>query len=165
MIATRRWLLLCLAIMLGSVPGCFGLGNRFPKDPSITPVGGIVTLDGVPADKMRVTACKVEYWDEIVSGKLRRGFSATTDAKGAFVFTTTYAKDGLAPGDYKIYISWLEPGALMMLDEGGELEPSLVSPNYMDFYEKYKPGGPGNVDLKVEARKPQTNLKFDLTSK
>lgn len=161
-----------------------GCGSNKTKSPNYTgpgaasvpgsvPIKGIVTLDGVPTANIRVTLePKAELEAALAKGNFGSGANGVTDEKGQFEITFRRKGDGVVPGEYSVFFQWTPPGSAAVFEEmssrGPQLSPELAAQlpgNLLDFYEKYKAGGPGMLTLKVEEGKPQTDVKFDLTTK
>jgi hypothetical protein len=77
-----------LVILLAALPGCGGAG--------ITPVQGLVTLEGTP-----VTGATVLFMPDGSEGRPATGF---TTPDGTFRLTTYKTDDGAAPGQYRVVI-------------------------------------------------------------
>jgi hypothetical protein len=79
-----------------------GLGCQDPHRP--VPVGGVVTLDGVP-----VAGAMVSFIREGGDGKEGRMAYGNTDANGRFRLTTLQPDDGALPGTYRVIVTKSEP--------------------------------------------------------
>lgn len=160
-------------IALGSLLtlACLGCGkDRFPRDKSIVPVGGVVTIDGEPTSFVKVvfaTPADVEKF-KAKEHKILPGLSAKTNDKGEFAMTTTHAYDGLAPGDYIVSFEWQPDGVGDEFFLEG-IPPAnimkLYPPKLAAIHKKYSAGKADTIAVKIEPGKPQKDLKFDLVSK
>ena len=157
-----------IVVLAISAAGCSK--ERYPRNPAIVPVAGVVTLDGEPVQYMKVTLVKPELIADFKARKMRvvDGPNGVTNEKGEFAITTTHLNDGIMPGEYKAIFHWLPPGVPEDLFQDGIPAPADLkrfSPKVVPVHQKYSPGGDGIIDVKVEAGKPQKDLKFELTSK
>lgn len=77
-----------------------------PGSPRIktTPVSGVVTVDGKPAEGLEVIGLPDG------TGELKRSVSVNADKDGKFAFTTYEANDGLPKGNYTLTFKWEVPG-------------------------------------------------------
>lgn len=176
---------LCLALMVCIMSGCPGK-TKPPETGSASggpgqksgsdnvPLGGVVTLNGKPAQGIRVYLTTKENAAKSTDAHapfVAVGLGASTDAEGKWKYGTTTQADGVAPGEYVVYFHWL-PRKLMqeiIVDEDQTIPESLqkefkMKPGQAAFYEKYRGGGPGNMKITVEKGKPQTELKWDLAT-
>jgi hypothetical protein len=160
--------LLALGMLVSAGMGAGCGKERFPRDPSMVPIKGVVTIDGDPTQHVKVIFATAEdvkrLRDRLVSfGKS----SGTTNEKGEFAITTTYENDGVLPGDYKVIFEWMPPGVPDDLFEDGVPPASAMKrfpPKLTAIHNKYAAMKPGIMSVKVEEGKPQENLKFELTT-
>ena len=167
---------LCCGALILAASGC---GSKVPvgssgpnaKSPDgLVAVKGVVTIDGNPTEGVRLTIMEPEELKKTVAAQgYPHGPSATTNAKGEFAISTVKPGDGALPGKYLVYFEWFPGGVGSYFDDPSvPVKPEIAAkfpPGVMPFYNKYKAGGPGNIELTIEAGKPQTDLKFDLTTK
>jgi hypothetical protein len=86
---------LLLAVLLGTVSACKNKGPVVPED--LTPVRGVVTLDGKPLGGVVVT-----FSPENETGTAAAG---TTDQEGRFQLTSFPTGNGARPGNYKVLVT------------------------------------------------------------
>ncbi len=133
-------------------------------------IKGTVTIDGNPAEGVKIILIDPEQLKKVVAARgFASGPSGTTDEKGAFEISTVKKGDGVVPGAYKIVFEWFPGGTSSFFDDPAAPVPPAIAaklpPGVMAFHNKYKAGGSGNADLKVEAGKSETDVKFALTTK
>ena len=164
-----RGLMLFGVVIAIFVAGCSK--ERFPRDPNMVPISGTVTIDGEPTPNVRVIFAKPQ---DVADFKVRKrrvldGFGGVTDEKGAFSATSVHKNDGLLPGDYTVVFGWNPSGMdpELFFDGNVPTKEQLkgLPPKLMQFHDKYCGKGSGSIDFKVEAGKPQKDVKFDLTTK
>ena len=149
--------------------GC-GSGQRFKRDSSLVPVSGTVTIDGEPTSAIWVIFATAENVKKFQLKKTHMlvGTSGVTNDKGEFSLTTTFANDGIAPGDYTVAFEWMPSGVDADFFSGGP-PPAGVLKKYpkklLPIHEKYSAGKEGNVPITIKAGKAVTDLKFELTTK
>ncbi len=83
-----------LLVALLAAVGCGDKGND-----GLTPVSGTITVDGGPGNAAAVTF--------VPTGSTPgNGGHGSTDATGRYEITTPQGKKGLAPGEYKVTVSY-----------------------------------------------------------
>ncbi|MFO1020483.1 MAG: hypothetical protein U0903_07275 [Planctomycetales bacterium] len=180
----------CLVLALALISGC-GDGKKGPrteesggpgaKPPSnLVKVGGTVTIDGQPVPGVHVLLVPMAEVQKAQSESRRFthvGQYGTTDKDGKWFYTTFSQGDGVEPGEYAVIFRWLprlkerdDREDLNLALDVQETLPEVVTkakgydPKMGAIYTKYRGGGPGMIKINVEKGKPQTDLKFDLTS-
>lgn len=147
---------ICLLFVSAMLTGC---GSRMSDKELIekvtgsavkttVPVAGTITVDGEPQKGVVVTLYTTD--DKKVPG----AEVVFTDRSGKFQYTTYKSGDGIEPGEYKLTFEWLKPKK-----DGGEFEgPDKLKGRYSN---------PAKSEFKllVETGKPQTDLKYELTTK
>lgn len=170
-VGARSCRLFFMIVALTSAVGCGGYkAPRFEAKEGSVPIKGVVTIDGKATESVNVTFVAKDVAEAAAKkGEPIGGPTGTTDANGQFSVTYMVKDDGLVPGDYKVYFQWLPPGAAALYEEPDQhIPPAIASkfpPNMVPFNKKYKAGSSDMVDFKVEAGKPQTEVKFDLVTK
>lgn len=111
-----RLVLGCVAGLLVSAQGC-GAKNAGPQL-DLTPVAGVVTLDGKP-----LADATVSIYFQGAAPQGYYGSGAVTDAEGKFQLKTGAAL-GAVPGNYKATVSRFTDakGGAIKLEEGMDLE-------------------------------------------
>lgn len=163
---TRR--LTVMFLLMAFSVGCSR--NRFPRDPNMVPISGVVTVDGEPVQHMKVILANPEHVEQFKMNKRVAipGPSGMTDEKGAFAITSVHLGDGVLPGEYSVVFDWVPPGSeeLFLDNVPTELQLADFPKKLLPIHEKYFAGGEGVIKgFKVEAKKPQKDVKFDLTTK
>ena len=116
---------------------------------STVPVSGLITVDGEPQKGVVVTVYSADG-----SKKIALNSVTYTEKDGKFSFTTYKFGDGLEPGDYKLTFELLK-----VKKGGGEFEgPDKLKGRYSN-------PAKSEISLSVAAGKPQTDLKYELTTK
>jgi hypothetical protein len=138
----------------------------------MVPIAGTVTIDGQPAQFVRVIFAKPK---DVADFKIRKrrvvdGPGGMTDEQGAFSVTSIHANDGLIPGEYTVIFDWIPQGMdIELFNDNEPTEEQLkgLPKELMSIHNKYAAGGTetDKFSFKVEAKKPQKDLKFELTSK
>ena len=159
---------IALTVFMFSASGCSK--NRFPRDPNLVPISGVVTIDGEPTKSIRVILAQAKDVEQAKNGRraMVDGPSGVTDEKGAFSITTVYLNDGAAPGDYIVVFDWMPPGVdKEFFIDGIPSAEALkgVPPKVVPIHNKYSAVGTEKTEIKVEAKTPQKDLKYDLSSK
>lgn len=92
----KAWNLpILLAVLLMSVPACRNKGPVVPED--LTPVHGVVTLDGKPLAGVVVT-----FSPDTETGTVAAGI---TDQNGRFQLASFPTGNGARPGKYKVVVA------------------------------------------------------------
>ncbi len=104
---SRFWLLPALLSAISLIPGCGGDEGleRFP-------VQGVVTVNGVPAERVIVL---LHHADESTPGNYRYP-TAVTAADGTFRISSIGEADGAVKGRYAVTFSWLSSTGLDSID-------------------------------------------------
>lgn len=157
-----------------------GPGAKAPS--GLVKIGGTVTIDGQPKPGVMVLLCPpTEEQQAPMQNRpfMKVGAGAFTDKDGKWQYTTFSANDGIAPGQYLVVFHWLPIFDPENRDDRQELESVLdwqedlteaatkapnFDPKMAPFYKKYRGNGAGMMKINVEQGKPQTDLKWDLTS-
>lgn len=84
-----------LAVLLAFATGCAEKSKAVVPE-NLTPVQGVVKLNGTPLSDVVVTFCSVDEGSPSASG--------ATDKNGRFRLTTFPSRDGAKPGKYKIIV-------------------------------------------------------------
>lgn len=106
------------------------------------PVSGIVNVDGAPASDVYLYAHLASVEQPPVQ--------ARTDKDGKFCFSTNLLCDGLPAGEYSLTFRLMPD-----IPKNKEIGPDL-------FKGKYKNPKKSEYNIKVEAGKPQTDVKIEL---
>ena len=109
-----------------------------------TPVSGVVLVDGSPTEHVYVYANN----EAAAEGSILR--YCRTNKEGKFCFATNLECDGLEPGDYALTFKLMPK-----VEKGEDIGPDL-------FKGKYKSPKKSEYNIKVEAGKPQTEVKIEL---
>ncbi|MFO1023064.1 MAG: hypothetical protein U0903_20585 [Planctomycetales bacterium] len=157
-----------------------GPGAKPP--PGLVKIGGTVTIDGTPIPMVQVLICPPDEAQKAPAENRsfkHVGHEVFTDKDGKWRCSTFSYGDGLNPGEYLVVFRWLPQIDPENRDDREDLARALdvqetlpeiatKAPNYDPkmgaFYTKYRGNGPGMMKLVVEAGKPQTDLKWDLTT-
>jgi hypothetical protein len=146
-IRSRFFLLPTLLLGISLIPGCGGDEGleRFP-------VEGVVTVNGVPAERVVVL---LHHTDESTPGNYRYP-TAVTSADGTFKISSIGEADGAVKGTYKVTFTWLSSAGLDSIDMfGGSLgDPKSSS---FEITVPVPEGQPTKFDLVVpeaQLRKP-----------
>ncbi len=146
-------LLVILAVM--TLSGCGGDGKgdlskerlasmSGGKLVEATPLSGVVLVDGSPAEHVYIYANS----EAAAQGSILR--YCRTNKEGKFCFTTNLECDGLESGNYALTFKLMPK-----VDKGEDIGPDL-------FKGKYKNPKKSEYNIKVEAGKPQTEVKIEL---
>ena len=113
-----------------------------PAGPQKFPVTGVVTVNGMHAERVAVT---FHHSDESLPSNLRYP-TGVTDASGRFTLSSQAENDGAVKGEYRVTFAWLSSPDLDAIDMfGGGL------------------GTPARSEHTVQVPLPSGELKFDLT--
>ena len=148
--------LLSLCMLL---TGC-GAGGSVPKEKrKMTPVTGIVKVDGKPEKGISVSCFRA---DQVVDKPVPSDFSSesagVTDTEGKFAITTSAPNDGVPAGNYVLIFRKLTMSRM------GTKKQKLSSPE-KSFNDKYGNTAKSTVKLTVEEDKPMDVGVIELKSK
>lgn len=155
-----------------SLSGGGGPGQQPLKDN--VPLGGTITVDGAPVQGIHVwlsTKDNVKKATDMHVPYIATGLGGVTGPDGKWKYGTISGGDGAPPGEYVVYFHWLsrkvQQEIVMDVEESvpaDVLNEYKAKPQQGPFYKKYRGGGSGNMNITLEKGKPQTDLKWDLTT-
>lgn len=96
--------------------GCGG-GGQGQDDVSLTPVKGIVTVDGKPEFGVSLVLIPKEQGNQTAGG------AGATDAEGNVTFKYRDGRDGMPPGTYSMVATWVR------MPDGSAVPPDAMPEN------------------------------------